>query len=319
MIHQLKITVCIITYKRVRGLQCLLAALEKQEIFADHPFRLNVVVVDNDLDRSAYEAVERFRASSQTSTLYVHEPHPGIPIARNTALRNVPETDDYVCFLDDDEWPSPQWAAAFAKAANSMAAGCFYGPVAPSYPTPRPDWFVRSGFFAPWSFENGEKLGFAASNNVMISIKFIEQHDLRFEERMQFTGGSDYLFFRQGIECGLVIRWVESALVYEEIPLSRMTWSWILKRHYRIGNTFSVSERIIGNKFDFPKRLAIGLFRMSVGLCMLPIILFSAHYGMRAVAHITRGAGMIIGLLGHKHEEYAPSALAVDRTASKKP
>lgn len=312
----LNITVCIITYRRPRGLQRLLDALDRQVVSVHHPFRLSIVIVDNDPARSASDVVEKFRSHSRRDVVYVHEPRPGIPIARNAALDAVPATEDFVCFIDDDEWPSPEWASAFSKAARTLEADCFYGPVAPSYPTPRPTWFVNSGVFSQWRYANGQKLDFAASNNVMISTRFIREHRLRFDERMRFTGGSDYLFFRQGVERGLIIRWVDSALVHEEIPPSRMTWSWILKRHYRIGNTFAVAERILGNKLMLCRRFVIGCLRIGLGIVMMPAMPFSAYYGMRAVAHVVRGAGMIVGLFGHRHEEYALGALAADRSRS---
>ena len=106
------------------------------------------------------------------------------------------------------------------------------------------------------------------------------------------------------------VRWAQRALVYEEIPLSRMTWPWILKRHFRIGNTFSVSERIIGNRSRLLRRFFIGAARIGLGTVMLPALIVSPAFGMKAIGHVVRGTGMLVGLLGHKHEEYSPTALA---------
>src|SRR4029079_700221 len=180
--------------------------------------------------------------------------------------------DDFMCFIDDDEWPSPQWLDAFLEMRAGVGGDCFYGPVSPQFPDRRPEWFVKSGFFSAWRYPDGDQLDFAASNNVMISMACVREKKLRFDNRMRFTGGSDYLFFRQGVDRGMVVRWAQRALVYEEIPLSRMTWPWILKRHFRIGNTFSVSERIIGNRSRLLRRFFIGAARIGLGTVMLPAL-----------------------------------------------
>ena len=306
----LRISVAVITFKRPKGLAHLLRELEKQVRDPARPYELTAIVVDNDPAGSAKTVADTFSSSTSFKLIYVHEARQGIPIARNAALEAAPPEDKFMCFIDDDEWPSPRWIDAFLETRERASGDCFYGPVCPQFPDERPEWFVRSGFFASWTYPEASRLAFAASNNVMIAMDFVRRNKLRFDNRMRFTGGSDYLFFRQAVEMGMMVRWSQQALVYEEIPLNRMNWPWILKRHYRIGNTFSVSERIIGNRYSLLRRSVIGSARMGLGMVMLPSILFSPKIGMRAVGHVCRGAGMLIGLLGHRHEEYAPVALA---------
>jgi glycosyltransferase involved in cell wall biosynthesis len=307
---KVRITVAAITFKRPQGLALLLRELEKQQQHPARPYELTALVVDNDPAGSAREVVEGFRNSSAMKLIYVNETSQGIPIARNAALDTVPPEDDFMCFIDDDEWPSPHWLDAFLEVRARAGGDCFYGPVSPQFPERCPEWFVKSGFFSAWRHPDGSQLDFAASNNVMISMAAVREQKLRFDNRMRFTGGSDYLFFRQGVDRGMVVRWAQRALVYEEIPLSRMTWPWILKRHFRIGNTFSVSERIIGNRSRLVRRFFIGAARIGLGTVMLPALIVSPAFGMKAIGHVVRGTGMLVGLLGHKHEEYSPTALA---------
>ena len=310
MTPTVRISVAAITFKRPQGLERLLFELEKQEHHSSRPYELTAIVVDNDPAGSARQVAEKFKASPSMKLIYVHETSQGIPIARNAALEAVPPEDDFMCFIDDDEWPATNWLDAFLEVRARAGGDCFYGPVSPCFPEQRPEWFVKSGFFAAWKFPDAGQLDFAASNNVMISMAFVRGKKLRFDNRMRFTGGSDYLFFRQAVEHGMIVRWAEQALVDEEIPLNRMTWPWILKRHYRIGNTFSISEKIIGSKYNLVKRFLIGSARVGLGIIMMPVLIFSPALGMRAVGHVCRGAGMLVGLLGHRHEEYSPTALA---------
>jgi glycosyltransferase involved in cell wall biosynthesis len=310
MTSSVRITVAIITFKRPDGLDRLLTELEKQQHDPARPYELTALVVDNDPAGSARPVAEKFQNYSAMKLIYVNEPRQGIPIARNAALDAVPAEDDFMCFIDDDEWPASHWLDAFLEVRARAGGDCFYGPVSPCFPDDRPEWFVKSGFFSEWTYPDTGQLDFAASNNVMISMASVREKKLRFDNRMRFTGGSDYLFFRQAVDRGTVVRWAQRALVYEEIPLNRMTWPWVLKRHYRIGNTFSVSERIIGDRSRLVRRFFIAGARIGLGLVMLPTLIFSPAFGMRAIAHIVRGAGMLVGLLGHKHEEYSPAALA---------
>ena len=304
-----KVAVAAITFRRIDGLLALLESLEKQRVNPARPYELCVIVVDNDPKMTAQQPVDEFKASKSLNIMYVHEPRQGIPIARNSALNARSDADDFLCFIDDDETAGENWIDEFLAVRQQFGGDCFYGPVTPRFPAQRPEWFVQSRFFAAWEHENGEQLDFAASNNVMISSKFVKEKGLQFDERMRFTGGSDYLFFRQGFESGMVIRWAERAMVFEDIPLSRMTWSWVLKRHYRIGNTFSISERILGRKAILARRFCVGVARIGLGTVMLPTVAFSPAIGMQAIGHVVRGAGMLAGLFGHQHEEYAPASL----------
>jgi hypothetical protein len=108
---------------------------------------------------------------------------------------------------------------------------------------------------------------------------------------------------------GLTIRWADAALVYDSIPRDRLSWSWIIRRQYRLGNTYAVSERILGRRHLLIRRSIVGLARIGVGILMLPLLAASPSYGMRGASHLLRGAGMLVGLMGHSLEEYSPGRL----------
>jgi hypothetical protein len=126
---------------------------------------------------------------------------------------------------------------------------------------------------------------------------------------MRFTGGSDYLFFAQAIRRGLRVHWADAALVHDIVPASRLTWKWVLQRQFRLGNTFAVSDMIDGSWRRRAGRLAYGVARTGLGLVMLPALLVSPYWGMRALTHVLRGAGAVSGILGGAYEEYAPTRL----------
>jgi succinoglycan biosynthesis protein ExoM len=312
--YMINIAIIVITYRRPQGLVKLLTELRQQQCQdSGYSFRLTVIIVDNDSACSAAASVDPFKFDSKLNVRYIVEPNQGIPLARNAGLEALPDDAEFLCFIDDDEWPGTNWVEELLKTQRATNADCVLGAVIPVYPEEASPWMVKSKVFDSWHFADQTVLKAAASNNVLISTSFIRRTGLRFEKRMLMTGGSDFLFFMQAVDLGMLIVWSAAALVYEDIPKSRMTLRWICLRQYRVGNTFSVSERIVGTPTGLFKLLLKGIARTGLGFVMLPALFFSPYYGMRAIVHLLRGVGIVAGTYGHTHQEYSPKELARDR------
>ncbi|MBB3351021.1 glycosyltransferase involved in cell wall biosynthesis [Rhizobium sp. BK049] len=304
----LNIAVGVLTYRRLDGIAKLLDVMTRQTRHPARPYHLTMVIVDNDAAGSARATVEGFGQTGAYDLIYVVESNQGIPFARNRALDSAPAGTDLFCFLDDDEWPVDGWLDAMLETREKNRADCVYGPVQPVYPDNPPEYFIKARVFERKKNRDGQRISYAASNNVMFDYPLIRSWNLRFEEKMRFTGGTDYLFFNQAIRRGMQVFWADKALVYDIVPASRMTWKWVLQRQYRLGNTFAVSEVLHGNVKRRLYRAAYGATRVMLGLAMLPTILVSPYWGMRALTHVLRGAGMVNGILGHAYQEYKPNA-----------
>nr|ABD47310.1 PssC [Rhizobium leguminosarum bv. trifolii TA1] len=302
----LRIAVGVLTYRRLDGIAKLLDVMTRQIRHPDRPYHLTMVIVDNDAAGSAKDTVEGFDQTGAYNLIYVIESNQGIPFA--TARWIQPPGTDLFCFLDDDEWPVDGWLDAMLETREKNRADCVYGPVQPVYPENPPEYFIKARVFERKKNKDGQRIGYAASNNVMFDYPLIRSWNLRFEEKMRFTGGTDYLFFNQAIRRGMQVFWADKALVYDIVPANRMTWKWVLQRQYRLGNTFAVSEVLHGNLKRRAYRAVYGATRVILGLAMLPAILISPYWGMRALTHVLRGAGMVNGILGHAYQEYKPNA-----------
>lgn len=309
------VAVIALTFRRPAGLKKLLDSLQLQRAGAE-PFQLTVVVVDNDAARSAEPLTQAYPSRPDFRVDYVVQPQQGIPYARNAGLDAVPDDAEFLCFIDDDEFAPETWIAALLQTQRATGADCMLGAVIPVYPPQAPSWLVRSRIFDSWDYPDQAPLTEAASNNVMLTTAFVRSSGLRFEERMRATGGTDYLFFKQAVKRGLRIVWSAAAPVYEDIPRSRMTLRWLAQRQYRLGNTFTVSERIDGSRKGLARWIAIGVARMGLGVLLSPAFLFSPRYAMRSVVHLLRGAGIVAGAMGHFHQEYSSASLAKDRSAT---
>ena len=108
---------------------------------------------------------------------YVHEPRRGIPQARNTCLDHIAPTCDFFAFIDDDEIPDADWLEQLLLAQARTGADVVRGSVEPIFPSDTPSW-IKDGDFFGWprrhpdtgasQWEDGQQLGSAATNNVLV-------------------------------------------------------------------------------------------------------------------------------------------------------
>lgn len=306
----LKVTVAALTFRRPDGLRTLLHALGQQELNQMRPYILTVLIVDNDAAGSGRLTAEAFSANESYQLIYVIEPRQGIPMGRNRAMDDAPDDTDLFLFIDDDEWPAPGWLDAMLTTRNMTGTDIVHGPVEPVFSPNGNPYFIQARVFADRSHLDGERIDYAASNNVMMDFRRIRAAGIRFDERMRFTGGEDFLFFNQASRMGFTISWSDAAIVFDGIPATRMTWKWALQRQFRIGNTFAVAARIQDDRWVRSRWLGIGLLRMGLGLALLPMLTFSPRYGWQGIAHLLRGAGIVVGMFGLAYEEYSPARLA---------
>jgi hypothetical protein len=304
------VTVAALTFRRPAGLRKLLEALTQLRQSEERPFTLNVVIIDNDQAASARPVVEAFADTGAYRLIYVVEERQGIPMARNRAMDEAPADTELFVFVDDDEWPVEGWLDAMLATRAATGAAIVHGPVEPVYDEGGDPYFTRTHVFEDRRHPEGTAIGYAASNNVMMDLAAVRAAELRFDERMRFTGGSDFLFFDQAVRRGLKICWSEAAMVYDVIPASRMTWKWASQRQFRLGNTFAVASRIQDGPRERLLLAAKGVARIGLGAVMLPALAVSPYYGWRGIAHVLRGAGIVNGMFGQEYNEYAPERLA---------
>ena len=315
-IRSTRVTVAVITYQRPLGLQRLLKTLSQQKQSAAIPFELHVLIVDNDGKASARGIVEEAARDLDLSIEYVVEATQGIPFARNKALDAVGDDVDLVAFVDDDEWVGEDWLTEMLRAYYDMKADCVWGPVIPVFPKGAKQIFVTSGIYGHENFPDRRKVPLAATNNVLFDIRFVRRAGLRFDERLVHSGGSCVRFFRLGDRAGMRIYLCATAQVYEEIPPSRLSWSWIIKRQYREGNSLVRADTLDSS---FLRRLIwmiAGLLVSLSGLLMLLIFFWPRMWG-RGLVWAFRGLGILGGSFGLVVREYAPARLSGERNIDK--
>ena len=130
-------TVAICTRDRPDDLRRALDGLATQVLRASE-----ILVVDN---APSSDATRRLVAGCP-GIRYVHEPRPGLDVARNRALREA--SHDLVAFCDDDAVPEPEWLAALVAGFADPQVAAVTGLTLPlELETPAQEQFEAMGGF----------------------------------------------------------------------------------------------------------------------------------------------------------------------------
>lgn len=299
------VAICIATRLRPAGLERTLRGIARQRLPLSSAPRVQVVVVDNDSDGSAASVCQRMQADLPFPLQYCLEPRAGISYARNTAVEAGLAFADAIVFIDDDEVPEPTWLDRLIGAKRRFAADVVCGPVLPYFPSPPPEWVVAARFFDRPRPDTGSLLTEGRSGNVLIARRVFDILGHGFDERFALTGGEDAHFFDCVYRAGLKMVWCDEAVVTEWVPPSRTTVRWLVQREYRSGITFVSMQKPFTSPMQVVSRFGHGLVKMSLGVASTPLCLLG---GPRAWVGTLRyagsGLGMLVGLLGGRHEEY---------------
>jgi len=229
-----KISVAVCTYKRPILLQKCLASLLVQTTSNLY----EIIVVDNDADGSAMEIVNFYQPQAihrGIRLLYVIEPEQNIALARNKAIANC--KGEYIAFIDDDEYASPDWLEKLYYALLKYNADAVFGPVFPVFPDFFPDWMKNSLLFKRNNISTGQKIvgTTAATNNALIKSTILKSRTGPFDCTFGRIGGEDTDLFSWLYKQNCIFIWCNEAIVYEIQEDNRCFLKWHIRRGYRGG------------------------------------------------------------------------------------
>jgi succinoglycan biosynthesis protein ExoM len=226
------IDVCIATYKRPQLLRKLLLSLFAQKTGGE--FSFNIIVADNDAQRSAEPVVRALNAGGR-NIIYAVEPEQNISLARNKSLSFA--TGDYIATIDDDETADACWLLHLYRAIRSHDADVVHGPVISQFP-PKTPRYIKAGFVRPNPPTGSTKNHILNTGNTLFRMALIEDMPGPFDPRFGRTGGEDTAFFFNLKRRGCRMTWCREALVFEHVPSTRANLAWLLKRRFRNGNLY---------------------------------------------------------------------------------
>ena len=284
------ISVCVCTYQRPLLLKRLLTALARQETGGQLTY--SIVVVDNDVDRSALATVTEFKSLFAVETTYCSEPRKNIALARNCAIAHA--TGEYIAFLDDDEYPETAWLRSMLATCNAFSAHGVLGPVRPYFDQEPPRWVIAGRFCDRPEHPTGTVMDWTKSRtgNLLFRRDILSSGEEPF--RAEFgTGGEDVDFFRRAALHGRVFVWCNEAPVFEIVPPTRTTRSYMLKRALLRGrNTLK-----LGNART--KAILTSLVALPVYTMILPgALLVGQHVFVKYCIKFCDHLGRVLALCG---------------------
>lgn len=278
------ISVCIPTYRRPAMLEDLLQKLTR--INTGGVFSYSVVVADNDDKESARETVTRISQTYPVPLKYCTEPRRSISHVRNKTIAE--SQGDAIAFIDDDEFPDPDWLLNLVKAWKHYNVAGVLGPVRPYFPPEAPKWVEKSRLFDRPEYQTGYKLSWqeTRTGNVVFDKKIVEGMDPIFLPQFG-SGGGDQDFFRRMMEAGHSFIWCNEGIVQEVVPDSRWKRRVLMRRALLRGR----------NSWRHPEGRLKGLVKSLVAaplyIIALPFLLLAGHhffvrYGVKLCDHLGR-------------------------------
>ncbi|MBC3935363.1 glycosyltransferase family 2 protein [Undibacterium sp. CY7W] len=271
-----EISICICTFRRPQLLARLLNAIRMQDI---QDVTLQIIVVDNDPAHSAQSELQKQLTLFGGRLMYIHLPVSNISLARNAAIDAA--HGEWICMVDDDEYPRSSWLRELKSAQLSYQADVVFAPVLPEYDASTPDWVRRGGYFERRRLPNGTVIDHhdARSGNVLVRRSVLlaqAQNGAVFDPAFGRTGGEDSVLFRRLDMAGAKMIWCDDAPVFESVPAERATRKWLLQRSFRTGQLFMRTELLMTPAAQRPLRACWLALRAIVQalIGMLCVVLF---------------------------------------------
>jgi glycosyltransferase involved in cell wall biosynthesis len=279
------------------------------------------VVVENDTEAQSTAVIDAFRDRLPGPLHAVLETVPGIPMARNRGLHEAAALNaDLVLYVDDDETVAPDWLSAIVAAWRNGTAELIGGPVRltpPDAPLTGPQKTVYDGMVKRFTGKEKRAVERMAAgqahrvtvvtNNWLCDMRLYHDLGLRFDEELQFTGGSDTRFFREARAKGVETGWAPEAIVYETVPPERLTLPYQFSRG-RDQSATSFGQKLAEGKWiSAATSILIAVPLKALALVLIALSLpITRSFGL---VSLFRQAGWIAGrlsrLFGRKSRLYS--------------
>ncbi|MBA8838604.1 glycosyltransferase family 2 protein [Ochrobactrum sp. RH2CCR150] len=301
------ILIAVVTRNRPAMLGTLLKSLERV-IVPEHA-TLHFLIVENDFRKTLNERIADFAACMPDHVVqYRLEQRIGISHSRNCALDYATKSEhDFLVFIDDDENPEPDWLVELFAEQQRESLDIVGSPVRPMPIEGKLNsWqkFVWSGLERLASrsekksrvkWENGLAGGIkVATGSWMGRLDFFRETSLKFDSYFGLTGGEDWHLWAKAKTLGARTGWAPDAIVYETVPLCRLTLSYHFRRNRDHNTTEFMSSykrnpsRALGK---LPSLLASRSWKLLISTMSIPL------KGAPAVLASATALGGLVGLL----------------------
>ncbi len=306
-VAELKISVCIATYRRPERLAALLEDLCRQSLLP-----VEVVVVDNHAPGTAREVVEeRLRLGAPFPIHYGIQPERNIALTRNHTVAAAAR-GDWLAFVDDDERAPAVWLEQLATAALALEADAVLAPVVPVVPDSAPSWIRAGRFYDFPRLATGETvpLNRLRFGNVIVRAVPLRAEPGPFDVSFGLSTGEDGEMLARMVNKGAKVVWCDEAIVTEPVEASRLSLHWLLQRALSGGQEFA-RKSLSGLYGTMSTASRIRLFAQAAAQLLVAALLALAFLPLgrhRAAAWLVKAAanaGKLSVVSGWRYDEYA--------------
>lgn len=291
------VAICIPTFRRPRMLRRLLDAIAALQTDA----QVSVLVADNDAEVHAGFDLCRAMMGYRWPLTAVIAHKRGIAQVRNTLIEQALKSDaQYIAMIDDDEWPQADWIDQFLKTARQTKADVLQGSILfgkGNAPAGHGDIRRTTG---PIAMLQG-------AGNILIARTVLEEMPAPwFDPEFALTGGEDQDFFIRLRRAGKFFAWSDEARAHGDVPDTRDSLGWLLRRAYSVGNS---DMRVLLKHSPGPALVAAETLKIAASLLLSPFaaVILAASPNRRAapLQKFFRAAGKLSAMFGARYNEYA--------------
>ncbi|MEM0936037.1 MAG: glycosyltransferase family A protein [Pseudomonadota bacterium] len=276
------------------------------------------VFAENDRSPSVTPQIEAFRQTVPETVLFELEPRRGIPMARNKVLdMALGAGADLLTFVDDDEVVRADWLETMVAGFQARGLDLAGGPVRLTE-TSEAMTFWNRAVYAHLIYRAKKRNATRAAavdtgkdhllniytNNWALRLDTQRRLGVRFDERLQDTGGSDTRFSLDMKAAGARIGWIPEAWVEEPTPTKRLGFGYHYSRaRDQATNAVMLSGRSKLNAFWHATA------RFLEAVVAVPLLPFTGSSGAaRAVFKLGMAVGHVRGSFGRQSHHYDPAA-----------
>ena len=119
---------------------------------------------------------------------------------------------------------------------DASTAAAVLGPVVPEFPRGSRLWAIKSGLFDRPQFASGTVVhsNECRLGNILFCGQWLRRYlPNPFDTQLAQSGGEDTKYFMRAACDGATFVWCDTAIAYEEVPLSRQSLAWLLGRRFK--------------------------------------------------------------------------------------
>ncbi|MCT8330962.1 glycosyltransferase family 2 protein [Albidovulum sediminis] len=315
----MKIAVCIPTRARPELLGSCLESLARLSV--PDGCAVQVIVVENDVSAQCREIVSG--ASELWSRFgeitYHHQPRLGIAIARNTCVRlSIDSGADFIAFIDDDETPEPDWLLKHISAQEFSHVHLRGGPVRLARPDRTRgllDRMMQASLLNRYeaverkarkvSTRSDSGATTIVTNNWFCSASVFAEHGVWFNEALGMAGGEDTEFYKDCKRRGLRTGWVEDAVVWDHLPVERLSPLYQFRRARDQSNSHFHLKRRLGELSRPATLISVVVKGISLVVFSPLVLIAPTHFLLRFLRTSGWIVGRVQGVLGKRSAHYA--------------